>query len=157
ASVVRFAHALGFEGWREFISQFMEEAHYLEHSSDDVDANYPFQADDSLDEIVKQMKDLHVQSINDTVNLLKEAELKQAIQFFKTSQRIVIFAASPNNYLAKTFQRKMLSIGRQIEIVSNGEMGLMAGALSKNDCALIISYSGSSNSPAVQHLRLLEL
>jgi Transcriptional regulators len=157
ASVVRFAQALDFETWREFVNQFLEEVHYQENRLNDVDANYPFKASDSTDEIVDQMKDLHVQSIIDTVTLLKETELKRAVEFFKTSQKIVILAANPNNYLAKTFQRKMLSIGRQVEIASNGEIGLMAGSLGKNDCALIISYSGSNNSPAVEHTRLLKL
>jgi len=157
ATVVRFAHYFGFDGWRDFINQFMKEINYINQNSQNVDVNYPFKADDSVDEIINQMSDLHIQSINDSAALLNTEVLKEATKTLKRANRIVVFAASPNNYMAKTFQRKMLSIGRHIEIVSNGEMGLMAGSLSKNDCAIIISYSGSINSSAVEHAKLLEL
>lgn len=157
ATVVRFAHFLGFSSWREFMSSFTEEVHHLELVANDVDANYPFKADDSTDDIVTQMKDLHIQSVNDTVSLLEPESLEQAIKLLKKSVRIEVFAANPNNYLAKGFQRKMLSIGKHIDIVSNGEMGLMAGSLGSNDCAIIISYSGSIHSSAVEHARLLQL
>jgi len=157
ATVVRFAHYFGFDGWRGFIQQFMKEINYINQNADNVDVNYPFKDNDSIDEIINQMKNLHIQSINDSAELLDTEVLKKATKILNTSKQIVIFAASPNNYLARTFQRKMLSIGRHIEIVSNGEMGLMAGSMSNNDCAIVISYSGSINSAAVEHIRLLEL
>lgn len=156
ATVVRFAHFLGFNGWREFLSQFNNEVLYLNRSTSEVDVNYPFKADDSVDEIVSHMKDLHLQSIEDTVGMLDFNVLKEVVKLLYGSQKIVIFAASPNDYLAKTFQRKMLSIGKHVELAINGEMGLMAGSLGSNDCALVISYSGSKSSSAVQHINLLK-
>jgi DNA-binding MurR/RpiR family transcriptional regulator len=156
ATVVRFAHSLGYTGWREFLRNFNIDLSYWNKVSDGVDANYPFKANDSVEKIAIQMKELHIQSIEDTVGLINYGDLKNVAKLMYDSKRIIIFAASPNDYLAKTFQRKMLSIGRHVEIAINGEMGLMAGSLTANDCSLIISYSGSKISPAVQHINLLK-
>lgn len=46
--------------------------------------------------------------------------------------------------LGELFARKMLSIGRVIDIPVQGTFGLLASSLQKNDCAIVISYSGNS-------------
>ena len=56
ATVVRFAKTLGFEGWREFMKVFISEMKYLEQHQGDVDANYPFTEDSSVDEIINNIK-----------------------------------------------------------------------------------------------------
>lgn len=55
-----------------------------------------------------------------------------------------MFGLNPNLTLAELFQRKMLSIGRQVELPSMGDSGLLAHSLTAEDCAVIISYSGNS-------------
>lgn len=49
-----------------------------------------------------------------------------------------------NLSLAEIFKRKMLTIGRQIETPTLGDNGLLASTLTHEDCAIVISYSGSN-------------
>lgn len=144
AAVVRFAKALGFSGWKEFLKAFWEEQSYQEQHYTDIDANYPFDADSSRQDIINQLCSLQVESLLDTADLLDGAPLAECAELLLRSRRIAMFGLNPNLTLAELFQRKMLSIGRQVELPSMGDSGLLAHSLTAEDCAVIISYSGNS-------------
>lgn len=144
AAVVRFAKALGFSGWKEFLKAFWEEQSYQEQHYTDIDANYPFDAASSRQDIINQLCSLQVESLLDTADLLDGAPLAECAELLLRSRRIAMFGLNPNLTLAELFQRKMLSIGRQVELPSMGDSGLLAHSLTAEDCAVIISYSGNS-------------
>ena len=144
AALVRFAKELGFSGWRAFLKSFVEEQKYQESHYTDVDPNFPFTAQSSRQDIINQICSLQVESILDTADLLDSAPLEEAVDLLKHSQRIGLFGISPNSLLGELFARKMLSIGRVIDIPVQGTFGLLASSLQKNDCAIVISYSGNS-------------
>ena len=144
AAVVRFAKALGFSGWKEFLKAFWEEQSYQEQHYTDIDANYPFDADSSRQDIINQLCSLQVESLLDTADLLDGAPLAECAELLLRSRRIAMFGLNPNLTLAELFQRKMLSIGRQVELPSMGDSGLLAHSLTAEDCAVSISYSGNS-------------
>ena len=120
AAVVRFAKALGFSGWKEFLKAFWEEQSYQEQHYTDIDANYPFDADSSRQDIINQLCSLQVESLLDTADLLDGAPLAECAELLLRSRRIAMFGLNPNLTLAELFQRKMLSIGRQVELPSMG-------------------------------------
>ena len=144
AAVVRFAKALGFSGWKEFLKAFWEEQSYQEQHYTDIDANYPFDADSSRQDIINQLCSLQVESLLDTADLLDGAPLAECAELLLRSRRIAMFGLNPNLTLAELFQRKMLSTGRQVELPSMGDSGLLAHSMTAEDCAVIISYSGNS-------------
>lgn len=144
AALVRFAKELGFSGWRAFLKAFVEEQKYQESHYTDIDPNFPFTAQSSRQDIINQICSLQVESVLDTADLLDHAPLEAAAALLKCSRRVGLFGISPNNLLGELFARKMLSIGRVIDVPARGTFGLLASALEKTDCAIIISYSGNS-------------
>ena len=144
AALVRFAKELGFSGWRAFLKAFVEEQKYQESHYTDIDPNFPFTAQSSRQDIINQICSLQVESVLDTADLLDRAPLEEAAALLKRSRRVGLFGISPNNLLGELFARKMLSIGRVIDVPARGTFGLMASSLEKTDCAIIISYSGNS-------------
>lgn len=144
AALVRFAKELGFSGWRAFLKAFVEEQKYQESHYTDIDPNFPFTAQSSRQDIINQICSLQVESVLDTADLLDHAPLEAAAALLKCSRRVGLFDISPNNLLGELFARKMLSIGRVIDVPARGTFGLLASALEKTDCAIIISYSGNS-------------
>ena len=153
AAVVRFAQALGFSGWKEFVKAFTEEQSYQAQHYSNIDANFPFTKDSRRKDIINQLCSLQVESLLDTADLLDEAPLDECAALLLGSRRVAMFGLNPNFALAKLFKRKMLSIGRQVELPSQGDVGLLAHSLDKYDCAVIISYSG--NSPTTGALSVL--
>lgn len=153
AAVVRFAQALGFSGWKEFVKAFTEEQSYQAQHYSNIDANFPFTKDSRRKDIINQLCSLQVESLLDTADLLDEAPLDECAALLLGSRRVAMFGLNPNFALAELFKRKMLSIGRQVELPSQGDVGLLAHSLDKYDCAVIISYSG--NSPTTGALSVL--
>lgn len=153
AAVVRFAQALGFSGWKEFVKAFTEEQSYQAQHYSNIDANFPFTKDSRRKDIINQLCSLQVESLLDTADLLDETPLDECAALLLGSRRVAMFGLNPNFALAELFKRKMLSIGRQVELPSQGDVGLLAHSLDKYDCAVIISYSG--NSPTTGALSVL--
>lgn len=146
ATVVRFAKTLGFDGWKEFMKAFISEMKYLEQHQGDVDANYPFDAKNTAKEIIDRLKKVQIESILDSADLMETAMIEKAVQYLLKARHIVIFGLSPNVFLGELFRRKMITIGKQIDIAKLGEMGIISHTLTEEDCAIVVSYSGNNES-----------
>ena len=156
AAVVRFAQAMGFSGWKEFVKAFTEEQAYQAQHYTDIDANFPFTKESRRKDIINQLCSLQVESLLDTADLLDDAPLDECAALLLGSRRVAMFGLNPNYALAELFKRKMLSIGHQVELPSQGDVGLLAHSLDKYDCAVIISYSGNSPNGALSVLPTLK-
>lgn len=156
AAIVRFAQAVGFSGWKEFVKAFVEEQAYQAQHHTDIDANIPFTKDSRRKDIINQLCSLQVESLLDTADLLDDAPLDECAALLLGSRRVAVFGLNPNLALAEMFKRKMLSIGRQVELPNLGDVGLLAHSLDKYDCAIIISYSGNTPTGALSVLPTLQ-
>lgn len=158
ATVVLFAKTLGYDGWKEFMKEFISEIKYQQNHQDDVDVNYPFKETDSVNTIIEKMKTLQIESIQDTADLLDITMLNKATTYLLNAKHIVIFGISPNSFLGELFRRKMITIGKQVDLARSGESGIIARTLGKEDCAIMISYSGNNEAadPLVHLSVLLE-
>lgn len=144
STLVRFAKMLGFKGWKDFMRSLMEEVKYLESNESTVDVNFPFHETNSYKEVIDQISRLQIESIMDTTHLIKEEMLELAVIRLSKARKIILFGMKPNSYFAESFRWKLLSIGVQIHIAEYGEFGMLARTLTKDDCAIIISYSGNN-------------
>ncbi len=48
ATVVRFAKSMGYEGWKEFMKDYVTEIQYQNAHKGDIDFNFPFDENDSM-------------------------------------------------------------------------------------------------------------
>lgn len=70
--------------------------------------------------------------------------LNKATDYLYKANRVVIFGLSPNVYLGELFKRKMITIGKNIEVANLGEMAIVSRTLKSDDCAILVSYSGNN-------------
>ena len=125
ATVVRFAKAMGYDGWKEFMKDYIAEVNYQKKYKNTVDFNIPFQKEDGIDTIAENIKKLQMESIRETADLLDKEVLKKAADYLAGAENIVIF-------------------GKRAAVAKSGEAGIEAATLGPQDLALIISYSGNS-------------
>ena len=157
AALVRFAKILGFPGWRAFAKEFVHEQHYQETHYSDVDPNIPFREDSSTKDIINLMCSLQMESLMDTADLTKPWTVDKIVDLLEQSERIALFGMSPNNLLGELFRRRMLTVGKLVEVPALGDSGLLASSLGEQDCAIMISYSGNSQTcEPLSVLRFLE-
>jgi DNA-binding MurR/RpiR family transcriptional regulator len=145
ASLVRFAKKLGYEGWTEFIKEYIKEIRYFESQPMDVDYNFPFQAGDSNMRIAENIAKVRRDANRDTLMFLNETDLRHAVELMRKSERIVLCNSSINVALSQLFQHKMLRIGRIVDNMEREEQAFLSYALSDKDCVIMISYSGNSD------------
>lgn len=153
-SVTRFAKSLGYEGWRDFIRDFMAEVHFEESHDELIDMNFPFGQGDSHDVIANAIADLQYEAIADTMRTLNRGTLELAVRHLERAKTVVVLGVSPNSYLGGLFCRKLLSIGKPAQVAENGEYGVMSRVLGPDDCAVFISYAG--NNPSIEPMKQLE-
>lgn len=144
ATVVRFAKAMGYDGWKEFMKDYIAEVQYRKAHENDIDYNFPFTENDNMKEVLDNIQQMQVDTIRETRDLIEESTLEQAAERIVNARNIVIFSLSPNSYYAGAFARKLCSIGYLARVEGAGESGLLSAALRPDDCAMIISYSGNN-------------
>ena len=143
-TLVRFAKKLGYSGWRDFLKAFLKEVKYLEPNILEVDFNVPFKKSDTTSSIIKKISKVKIDANLDTIELLDEGQLNDAVRILKNSNRIVMLGISINIIMAQLFQHKMLRIGRSVELINQVDQAFMSYSLTKGDCVIVISYSANN-------------
>ena len=144
STLVRFAKTLGFKGWKDFNRVLMEEIKYQESNKSTIDVNFPFVESDDYKKVIDNMAQLQIESIMDTANLIQEKMLELAVIRLSKAKNIILFGMCPNSYYAESLRWKFLSIGLHIHIAGYGEFGMLARTLTKDDCVILVSYSGDN-------------
>ena len=145
ATLVRLGQRLGFEGWTDFFTAFLEEHEYLERHFNKIDANCPFSKSDNQTTIANKIAALHVESIQDTMALLDYNQLQKAVNCLLKAQNIYLVGVSVSLDCTWLFKRNMQRNGKNVILESNqGELFFSLFSATKNDCAIIVSYSGTT-------------
>lgn len=144
ATLVRLGQRLGYEGWTDFFEAFLEERQYLEQHFQHVDANRPFASSDSATIVANKIAALHTESIADTMSLINYDILEQAVDCMLRSRNILIMALSVSLDCTWLFKRKMQRLRKNVFLeTSNAEQLCNALTATPEDCAIMVTYSGS--------------
>ncbi|MGA9519342.1 MAG: MurR/RpiR family transcriptional regulator [Trichococcus sp.] len=145
STLIRIAKKLGFDGWVECKKAYQEEHDYLTRNFVDIDANLPFEANDSIMTISKKMASLGQSTIEDTLSLIHHDTLQQAKQMLLRAKHIQIFANNANMLIPQDFALKMNRIKHHTAVSTiKGEDVYTAYTSPEGTCAILISYTGES-------------
>ncbi|MGB9343731.1 MurR/RpiR family transcriptional regulator [Trichococcus sp.] len=145
STLIRIAKKLGFDGWVECKKAYQEEHDYLTRNFVDIDANLPFEANDSIMTISKKMASLGQSTIEDTLSLIHHDTLQQAKQMLLRAKHIQIFANNANMLIPQDFALKMNRIKHHTAVSTiKGEDVYTAYTCPEGTCAILISYTGES-------------
>lgn len=145
ATTIRFCKKLGFRGFDDFKEQYLKEIDYLNQQYGKLDVNFPFLKEDTEITAVNKLSNLYMDTIQDTLSLLKQDSLKLAVNLLKKGDAIHIFSYGTTLNIAESFREKMLKIKKPVYISSNLNYQLYeANALHDGDIAILISYSGET-------------
>lgn len=143
ATLTRLAQRLGYKGFDELKHDFLREQEYLDRNISNIDANLPFYSVDGYLTIANRIGSLMKETIDDTLSLLNQKALHQAVEYIKKADTIHIAAISFSLIYAKDFQLKMRRLGKKVEVTElTGEQLYTYPIIEPNDIGFIISYSG---------------
>lgn len=155
-TLVRFAKYFEYSGWKEFIFAFTHEVVQFAGNHFDIDTNIPFGNQADTLEIIENIANLRIQTIKETASLMSLSDINQAAQIINRANTTIIYGRSPNSYFAELFKRNLNAIHKKAFFADEAESGLISHTLTKQDCAVIISYSGNnSTSYPMKNLKIL--
>lgn len=143
--LIRIAKKLNFKGWIDFKEAFLAEQTYLNSHFVDLDANYPFQGNDTIMNISRKISQLHIESVNDTLSLMTHDDLQKAVQIVRKSKEVQIFGVSNINFFGLNFAQKLnrINIPATCDPISEN-LYQNAAMMKPGECAICISYSGQT-------------
>jgi len=145
STTVRLSKKCGFNGWKDFKEAYQEELDYLYSHFQEIDANIPFNQNDSYQDITYKMATLLSDAILDTVQLIHHDELLKAIQYLDKAPHIYIFAITNTAAVTYDFAYKMRFLYKKVKIVENPEeFYFVLNMMEKDDCIILVSYSGET-------------
>lgn len=145
STTVRLAQKLGYNGWKELKEAFYDEIRYLESHFTEIDPNIPFSQKNTMQDISGIIASLLKDSIDDTHDLLEHDALQKTVLALNQADNIYIFAITNTASITYDFQYKMKYLYKKVHIVDNPELfAFTIPTIKKNDCCLMISYSGET-------------
>ena len=145
STLIRIAHKMNYKGWNELKEAYLNEVEYLESHFDEIDANFPFQNDDTIMSIASKLAELKQEALQDTLALVRHDDLQKAVQIIRKVDTIYVFAVSNNGLICQEFAHNMMRIGKKVITATiQGELVFQAINADSNSCAIILSYSGET-------------
>ncbi|HEX4215124.1 MAG TPA: MurR/RpiR family transcriptional regulator [Candidatus Dormibacteraeota bacterium] len=141
ASVMRFARTLGFSGFSA-----LKIALALELQSSSAPAPGELTADDDIAAIKRKTFSTSVSSLEDTLHLLDDAALDQAVAAIAGARRVEFYGVGSSAALAQFACAQLLQIGVPVVAVGDPHTQLWgATRLRPGDVGFAISQSGSTH------------
>lgn len=145
STTIRLAKKLGYDGWIALRSALYTEKNYLNQSHNDIDVNFPFSYQDSMQKIALRIEQLESDIIHETAKLIQHDELSKSVMFLSSCSRVYIFAMSNTASITHDFQYKMRFLFKPVTIITNrDDFSFIFQTIKKDDCCIFISYSGET-------------
>lgn len=145
SAIMRLCARMGLSGFREFKIRYAQELSEPGDDAAEIDPNFPFSPDDSVGEISAQLQKLTVQCLRDARRMLSVTEVKHACAMIKSASHVGIFGVGDAYLSGLTFQARMMRTGRNFLVTPvYGEQGYLAQNMSRGDCGILLSYSGTT-------------
>lgn len=145
STIVRLCRKIGLKGYKDFKIKLSAELQQHYNNISTIDPDFPFTEDDSNKEISQRILKLMKDSLNKTSQSLTNELLEQAVREITQAKKIGLFAYGDTYISALSFQNKLMKINYQVNLpILSDESKFLAANFTKNDCAILISYSGRS-------------
>lgn len=141
STVTRLCQKLGTDGFSSFKIQLARELNAS--GGERIEDNQPFDPGQSTEEIISRMRNLTIQSINDTYNHIDHKQLERVALMIQKASNRYIYGTGQSLIQAQDFQYKLLSVGINCDVESKvGFRSMKARAQPADSLGIIISYYG---------------
>ncbi|MDV7714441.1 MurR/RpiR family transcriptional regulator [Oenococcus oeni] len=138
ATISRFIRQLGYQNYSEFKWNFANQMNIKDFSDVAITEG------DSPMIIAKKTLDENIATLNGTFELMQDSDLRKARDLIVNANKLAFFGLGGSNIVALDAYHKFLRVPLTLVHDSEYHLALMqATRLSKNDCAIVISHTGT--------------
>lgn len=143
STIVRLCRKLGFEGFREMQNSLLYELAVRRQNQNEAETH--IHRAGGLSEIIEKVTYHTIASLEDTMRILEEDALQNAIDLLEKSRTIYLFGLGASLIVAQDAYLKFLRLGKPCACSSDiHSQILFSRNAAPEDVALIISYSGNT-------------
>lgn len=143
STIVRLCKKAGKSGFKEFKITLSRDLELYYQNIQNVDANMPFNANDSDIVVSKKIAQLTQETVASTQSLLSAEVVNRAVERIMEAKNIHAVGVSDSFIRLTDFQTKLLRINIYVRLVSlQAEQFYMANGSTREDVAILVSYSG---------------
>jgi len=141
ASVVRFVKKLGFEGLQDFKIDIAKGLALKPGNQENV--YEAVTVHDATGDVIKKIAAGNIKAIEDTMGVLDEEAVAQAIQALIEAKHINIYGVGASGLVAQDLQYKLMRISKSVSMHMDSHTQLTSSIhMKKGDVAIGISHSG---------------
>ena len=152
ASIIRFSQKLGYEGFKELKISLAKEMPKKDIDEDKIYEKITIR--DSLSEIINKIAVGHINAIKNTIKLIDEKAVMDAVEAISSARRINIYGVGGSSLVAQDLQYKLVRIDMPAYIYLDNHLQLVSAAnITSKDVAIAFSHSGKT----IETYRALEI
>ncbi len=142
SSVFRFCKTLKLRGYQEFKIAL---AHNATIGNEMPQISSKVTMDDTIEELSSKMLSANVSALTETHNLINFNDVAKAVDLIIKGGRIHFFGVGSSLITALEAQNKFMRVTNKTECTIDSHLQIMSASLmTKDDVAVLISYSGST-------------
>ncbi|MEH7222975.1 MurR/RpiR family transcriptional regulator [Bacillus sp. JJ1566] len=142
SSIFRFCKSMDLKGYQEF-KIALAHSTALENETPQLASEITMQ--DTIEEISSKILTSTVNTLTETNHLINHRDISQAIDLLIDAKRVHFFGVGSSLMTAMEAKNKFMRITNKTECSFDSHMQIMSAALmTKEDVAVLISYSGST-------------
>ena len=141
AAIIRFSKKIGFKGFSD-LKMNLAQSHSNEQH--DLDVDIIFNENDDMTSLVEGCR-LNMNTVLKTYQLINVSDLENAINLLCNASTIYLFGVGGSSVIANDIEQKLIRIGEKV--IYNNDLHIQmtfTQSMTKDDMALIISYSGTT-------------
>lgn len=141
AAAVRLWKSLGFAGYQDFKIRVASDI------QSNVGEDYiELKVGSSYGAILRSVEDTHVQSIQNTLRLLDESAIQEAVQAIFRAPKVMTYGVGASGIVADDLAQKLSRVGFPVYEASDfHKAAVLAAQLNENDVIVLISHSGATS------------
>ncbi len=146
ATITRMCKSLGYSGYRDFVKCLMLDVSNRSVTNDFSNDYAMIEHNESLESIVNKVISNNALAIKNSYKIVDFNELYKAINLLSNAKRIHFYGLGGSSIAALDAECRFLRIGKDAHAFTAFHEQIFASAnLTKDDIAVIISYSGETN------------
>lgn len=144
ATITRFCHGLGLSGYNEFKLALAKVGKTTDLGEPAASPENIASAD-TLSRIFQKIHVSNIASLNETMELLDERQIKRAVDYLSAANRVFCFGQGGSMVMAMEAWARFSTATPSFVHISDTHMQVIAASLgTSNDAILFFSYSGST-------------
>ena len=142
ATVFRFCRTLGLSGYNELKLALAKQSLLTE--SNPYQAYSEISQEDTVEAMCRQLYNAHMEALTQTLDLLNENALRQAVDILVKAGRVMCFGYGGSMPVAQKAWSRFLTVSPKFFTIQDTHIQIMASSLlDRDDALLMVSYSGS--------------